>query len=86
MSTIKITAKRQATLPVELCREMGVKPGDEIAVEKKLVDGQRVWTLVPKASSFDWFGSLKSYAQNKSHDLTDIRKSVGRGLGGNKAH
>jgi bifunctional DNA-binding transcriptional regulator/antitoxin component of YhaV-PrlF toxin-antitoxin module len=86
MSTIKITAKRQATFPAELCREMGVKPGDEIAVEKKVVEGQQVWTLVPKAASFDWFGSLKSYAQGKGHELANIRKSIGRGLAGSRSH
>ncbi len=82
MSKIKITSKRQATLPVDLCREMGIKPGDEISVEKRIVEGQRLWTLSPKSQSYDWFGSLKAFAQNKSHDLADIRRSIGKGVGG----
>lgn len=80
MSTIKVTAKRQATLSVEFCRELGIKPGDEINVEKRLMGNERVWILQPATPSLAWFGSLKKYAGNKSHDLADIRESIGRGL------
>lgn len=85
MSAIKVTAKRQATLPVEFCRELGIKPGDEINVEKRMMGKERVWLLQPASSSLSWFGSLKKYTQNKSHDMADIRKSIGRGLGKEKS-
>ena len=80
MSTIKITAKRQATFPVAVCRELGVSPGDELSVEKRLVDGKNVWVLAPPARSLSWIGAAKKYAIGKSHDMADIRKSIGRGL------
>ena len=85
MSAIKVTAKRQATLPVEFCRELGIKPGDGINVEKRMMGKERVWILQPASPSLSWFGSLKKYARNKSHDLADIRKSIGRGLGKEKS-
>lgn len=84
MASIKLTSKRQATLPVELCREMGIKPGDELKVEKRLVGRERVWTLRPASNSLDWYGSLSEYAKGKSHDLSEIRKSIGKGLGKEK--
>ncbi|MFP4257559.1 MAG: AbrB/MazE/SpoVT family DNA-binding domain-containing protein [Desulfovermiculus sp.] len=33
--TIKLTSKRQATFPVQLCREIGIQPGDELVLERK---------------------------------------------------
>jgi bifunctional DNA-binding transcriptional regulator/antitoxin component of YhaV-PrlF toxin-antitoxin module len=80
MSIIKITTKRQATLPVELCRELGVRPGDELRIEKKFVRGERVWTLQPNSPPDSWFGSLRKYARGKSHSPESIRKSIGKGL------
>ena len=86
MSAIKVTAKRQATLSVEFCRDLGIKPGDEINVEKRMMGNERVWVLKPNSPSLSWFGSLKKYTRNKSHDMGDIRKSIGRGLGKDKFH
>ena len=86
MSAIKVTAKRQATLSVEFCRELGIKPGDEINVERCVMGSERVWILRPSSPSLSWFGSLKKYAQHKSHDMETIRKSIGRGVGKDKSH
>ena len=85
MSAIKVTTKRQATLSAEFCRELGIKPGDEINVERRLMGGERVWILQPATPSLSWFGSLKKYTRHKSHDMEDIRKSIGRGLGREKS-
>ena len=41
--TITLTSKRQATLPVQLCREMGVQPGDVLVLERKETVVQEVW-------------------------------------------
>ena len=81
MSTIKITAKRQATFPLELCRDLGIQPGDSLRVEKRLIRGERVWTLQPNGPSDSWFGSLRKYAKGKSHDLEKIRHRVGKRMG-----
>lgn len=80
MSYIKLTAKRQATLPKALCDELKVEPGDSIRVEKRVVDGHEVWCLEPVRSAERpaWFGALRKYAAGKSHDLDEIRESVER--------
>ena len=80
MSTIKITAKRQATFPASMCRELGVHPGDSLRVEKRRLEGRPVWVLLPDVPSMSWFGAAKKYAEGKSHDMADIRKSIGKGL------
>jgi len=75
--TIRLTSKRQATLPRALCDELHLAPGDAILVDARVVDGERVWVLRPAAAPrTEWFGSLKKYAEGKSHDMTAVRKSI----------
>ena len=79
MSAIRLTTKRQATLPKQLCEEMGVRSGDVIQVEAATVKGERVWYLKPSAAvETPWFGRLKGYAKGKAHKMTAIRKSIAR--------
>lgn len=79
--TIRLTSKRQATLPVQLCRELGLQPGDELIVERQKNDEGDVWILKLKPQhSQTWFGRLNKYATGKSHDMEDIRQSIGPGL------
>ena len=79
MPIIKLTAKRQATLPKALCDEMQIQPGDAIQVDRRVLKGDPVWVLTPAdRMRTDWFGALKSYAQGKRHDMDSIRKSVGK--------
>ena len=47
MTTIKITAKRQATFPSEVCDALGVKPGERIALHEQHQKGERVGVLQP---------------------------------------
>ena len=71
MTTIKITAKRQATFPSEVCDALGVKPGDRIALEEQTRKGERVWVLKPvRAPKPSWLFSLAKYAKNASHPWT----------------
>ena len=82
IGTIKLTSKRQATFPVGLCRELGVKPGDELVVERRSVDGRAAWFLSrPKANPASWFGSLRAYAKGKTHDLESMRANIARRRG-----
>lgn len=82
MGIIRLTSKRQATLPKQLCDEMRVGPGDTLIVEKAVVDGHDVWCLRPADShSPSWFGSLNAYAQGVEHDMESIRGSILRGRG-----
>ena len=80
--TVRLTSKRQATLPVNVCKELGLKPGDEIILEKQKVDGDILWILRPKVQHPPhWFGRLREYAQDKNHDMETIRNCIGSRLG-----
>ena len=48
MQSIRLTSKRQATFPIKLCQELGVKPGDHLILERKNIEGDIAWTLKPK--------------------------------------
>ena len=78
MATIKITSKRQATFPAELCGDLGIEPGDQVMVEPLEIQGKRVWTIKPMISESDdeWFGALSKYSKGKSHKMDDIRASI----------
>ncbi len=39
---LKLTAKRQATLPRALCEELGIEPGDELEVEREMLRGKPI--------------------------------------------
>jgi bifunctional DNA-binding transcriptional regulator/antitoxin component of YhaV-PrlF toxin-antitoxin module len=79
MTIVKLTAKRQTTLPRKLCEELNVRPGDAIAVERRVIDGKAVWCLdsiaVPDLS---WMGRFKKKARGKRHDMGSIRRSIRR--------
>jgi len=78
LGAIKLTSKRQATFPAAMCRELGVKPGDELILERRTIDGQMAWILqTPRATAWPWYGRLRRYAKGKAHDLESIRRSVG---------
>ncbi len=81
MSIIRITSKRQATLPKALCDEMGVQPGDSLSVERASVDDQDTWVIRPVESARKpgWVGSLKQYAAGKAHDMQSVRQSIEEG-------
>lgn len=78
MSIIRITSKRQATLPKALCDEMGVRPGDSLSVQRVRLDDKDAWILRPSPppSEPGWVGSLKRYAAGKPHDMQSIRRSI----------
>lgn len=80
MSAIRITSKRQATLPKELCDELGVGPGDRLLLERRTIEGETVWVVLAPRPDWSWFGSLRRYAEGKSHDWDDIEESIGRGF------
>lgn len=85
VQAIKLTSKRQATFPARLCRELGVKPGDELILERKKIEGDVAWVLKPKKSiKSKWFAGLNKYAQKKEHDMESIRASIGKAIGENK--
>lgn len=80
--TIRLTSKRQATFPVQLCQELGVKAGEELILERRKIEGDSAWIIKPKKHvKTKWFGGLKKYAQGKDHNMESIRASIGKNLG-----
>ncbi len=79
MTLIRLTTKRQATLPKRLCQEMSLRPGDSLVVDEKVIDGRRVWLLSPADRiETPWVGCLKRYGKSKAHDTTAIRESIAK--------
>lgn len=59
-----MTAKRQATFPAELCRDLSLKPGDTLDLEAHVEEGRKYWTLRRSGEiERPWLGSLRSHAQ-----------------------
>jgi bifunctional DNA-binding transcriptional regulator/antitoxin component of YhaV-PrlF toxin-antitoxin module len=79
MFRIKLTSKRQATLPVQLCRELGLEPGDTLLLEPRTIDGESAWLLRTPKPDWSWAGSLGEYAQGKRHEWSRIERSIQRG-------
>lgn len=50
---VKVTGKRQITLPAEMCRDLGIVRGDELEIER--VEGG-IWIkpTVPAPGNQDW--------------------------------
>lgn len=85
METITLTSKRQATFPVKLCEELGVGPGDKLRLGRRMVEGKPAWVIhVPGSVDMSWLGALKEFAVDKSHDMNDIRRSIGQRTGERK--
>ena len=71
MQTIKITAKRQATFPAQLCEEMGIQPGDKIELIPSTRKGKRVWALKPvRTATPSYFGMLRKYVRKGTRPWT----------------
>lgn len=63
MAVIKLTAKRQATLPAEVCRDLGVASGDSLEILALRHKEETVWVLKPLVKpKSKWIGSLGRYA------------------------
>ena len=82
MASIRITSKRQATLPAALCDELGVGPGDDLIAERRVVGGKTVWVLRARKPDWSWVGGARPYAKGKSTRWRDIRRSIERGWAG----
>lgn len=75
---MKLTSKRQATLPARVCESLGVSPGDEILLDpRESEDGSIVWLLKPaQPKARPWLGSLRAYAKGKDHSMKAVRRSI----------
>lgn len=84
MKSITITSKRQATLPAEVCEELGVGPGDKIGLDRKTVGGETVWVLRARKPDWSWLGAAKKYAKRHSHEWARVEKSIVEGWAGGR--
>jgi bifunctional DNA-binding transcriptional regulator/antitoxin component of YhaV-PrlF toxin-antitoxin module len=82
VKSIRVTAKRQATLPVELCEELGIQPGDELELERRRLRGETVWILRTRGRDWSWLGAARRYAEGKTHRWEDIEKAIGKAMAG----
>ncbi len=78
MAAIKLTAKRQATLPRRLCEELEVGPGDRIELERRVEGGEPIWIMRPRKVDWSWIGTATVPA-HAVHDMPAIRASIARG-------
>jgi hypothetical protein len=76
---MKVTTKRGATLPVALCDELGVGPGDYIVAERRVIDGETIWVLRGSKPDRSWFAAAKKYGRGRSNRWGDVRRSIERG-------
>lgn len=81
MKWITVTAKRQATLAVDPCEELGIEPGDKLGLERRRLEGETVWILRARGRDWSWLGAARKYAQGKSHRWEDIEKTIGEAMG-----
>ncbi|MCC5838990.1 MAG: AbrB/MazE/SpoVT family DNA-binding domain-containing protein [Opitutales bacterium] len=79
MLRIKVSAKRQATFPKQVCESLGVEPGDDLLLDRREESDKSVWVLRPaKDVSRPWLGSLRKYAAGKDHGMESIRESIAK--------
>lgn len=80
MLKIKVSAKRQATFPRQVCESLGVEPGDDLFLDQQMQSGKAVWVIRPaKELERPWLGSLRPYASGKDHDMESVRESMAKG-------
>ena len=83
---VRLTSRRRLTVPAALCDDLKIGPGDEVELERRVLDGERVWILRPKVvPSMPWFGALRNYAAGRPHDMDSIRTAIGRNIGRSEA-
>jgi antitoxin PrlF len=65
--TVKVTRKGQTTIPAQIREQLGIKVGDELAVETK--DQQVIFKLIPRLE--DCAGIFAGHA-----DVEELKKEV----------
>ena len=68
--------------PTALCRELGLKPGSRVTLERRTLDGEAVWVIRGPAPDWSWVGAARHYATGKSNRWTDVKRSIARGWAG----
>lgn len=76
--TFRLTSK---ALVRQICRDLGLNPGDTVVLEPATMDGKRVWVLKTRpVRARAWAGSLSLYgAKTTDHSMRAIRNSIAIG-------
>lgn len=72
MPTIRLSDKGQVTLPAEMRRKLGLKPGSRMDVE---IQGNKV-ILEPEGSVMDACGVLHEYAKGDAENWEAVRSEM----------
>ena len=70
----RVSAKRQITLPVNQCREIGLKPGDEF--RSFVADGHI--TIVPQQIGSAWGCASHLHGDNEVSDQQSLQDAIDR--------
>ena len=65
--TVKVTRKGQTTIPAKIREQLGIKEGDELAVET--IDQQIIFKLIPRLE--DCAGIFAGHA-----DVVELKKEI----------
>ncbi len=77
MLKVRLSSKRQATFPKQVCESLGVRVGDSLLLDRRMESDGEVWVLRrAEEPSRPWLGSLRAYAVNKPHDMESVRASI----------
>jgi bifunctional DNA-binding transcriptional regulator/antitoxin component of YhaV-PrlF toxin-antitoxin module len=78
---IKLTSKRQATFPAEVCKQLGIDDGDTLELQPLRYKRETVWVLKPIARlNRPWIGCLRKYAKKANRPWTreEHEEGIGR--------
>jgi len=81
MLSIKMSSKRQATFPRQVCDSMGIGAGDTLMLDRRVdAGGEEIWVIRSgRKPARPWAGGLKAYADGKEHDMESVRESIAFG-------
>jgi AbrB family looped-hinge helix DNA binding protein len=83
MSTLTVTTKGQVTLPKNLLKHLGVRPGEKIAVAKLPGDRIEMRAARPTGKISDVFGMLKK-KDGLTLSIDDINRIAAEGWAGKR--
>ena len=72
MTSVRVSDKGQVTLPAEVRRKLGIKPGSRMEVE---IRDNRV-ILEPEGSVMDAYGALHEYAKGDAEEWEAVRSEM----------
>src|SRR5260370_17125516 len=74
-----IPPQGQERLPAALCKELGLRPGSRVVLQRRVIDGDTGGVLRSRKPDWSWIGAARRYAKGKSHRLPDVKRTTARG-------